>query len=632
MTTQAAMSEKLSKSIAFPANGKDATIAGWQKLRSSVPIPEGRNTKGSSLSNRLLTVVDFDLLKPGDAQNLMDGVQVGEMIIDQCPDVIDTFQVKSGSGGLHYYFKHNPRLKSRSQVVTVVRNNDIFRAKINVKNVNMIYQKGICPSNVMTESCEIINDVEPQTMPEWVEICLTTPLIIDDDEIEILEEACPESYRNQYDYDEVESDIIKCILAGLSPQRADNRDDWLMVCFACGKISRAQNIDVLPWLKFFGSRSDKYNEIETTKNYERSKGDSTIKTLWWMLMLDNPSKWSELRQKHEDNSSKIYYYNDFRTLAREAKEKGELSLMAVKNYIKSAFVRVIGSESTWLIREDSKWTRVKKIDFSDVNFKFRYNNRDYTLKNVFESMRKSQKLTLYGDIDYSPYLIQHDDSHAFNTFVPFPFRYKAIFTDADNRRCLAAVDLILKHIKLYLCNDNEAIYSYYLRYIAHAFQYPSIKPERSLIIISRRDVGEYLINRDLMSKIFGEWNYIQINSRRLHSKYNVYMADKLWCVVSMVDTDFSKQISTNYLTIHSKRSKPYTISDRRRIICFSDRDQKRSSNVYIWNAGSASPPEMHFDELIRCVNDPVVQEAFFDYITHLNLSGFQINSPPEIHA
>ena len=148
----------------------------------------------------------------------------------------------------------------------------------------------------------------------------------------------------------------------------------------------------------------------------------------------------------------------------------------------------------------------------------------------------------------------------YNTFTEFAVESKAI-TKNDIQD-----SLILKHIRLVLCNDDEDVYNYFIKWLAVKIQDPARKVNTSMIFRSVEGTGKDLFFNYFGNNILGSKYYANEDKAELYfGRFNSAIEDIILAVVNESSVKDNMQMTNNiknaitrdYNTIEHKGLKPY---------------------------------------------------------------------------
>ena len=161
----------------------------------------------------------------------------------------------------------------------------------------------------------------------------------------------------------------------------------------------------------------------------------------------------------------------------------------------------------------------------------------------------------YDKIDFLP--AQEAPSNIFNTFKGFQGE-KATKYDNVN----VEESLIMKHIKEVICNNDKAVSTYFINFLANLLQHPHKKSNTSLIIKSVQGCGKDTIFNWFGNKILGSNYYFNDDSAELiFGRFNSCIENKILCVLNeasgkdtfTINEKIKNAITRNINTIEKKK-------------------------------------------------------------------------------
>lgn len=454
--------------------------------------------------------------------------------------------------------------------------------------------------------------------------------------------------------DELRSRVAE-LLGGYTTARAEDRADWVNVCHAVGHVAREGGIDLLAELQEWASKASNYSETETEALYNDANGELGMGSLVHYWKQDNPGRTlrrigAQQAEVKEDADVKVpergWVYSDYLDLIEESKTSAGLTLARVKSYIKGVYVFITNSgNGVWYTREIIEglveWTRLSQGPCENNDFTFRPPgaNADYEFRHVFINMKKTNQIKTYKTVDYRPYLRPptQETKEIFNLFRPFPWPYIENYGDEQKQQDEERITPILKHIDEIICAGDEAIQKYYKGYLAHIVQKPDEKPEVMLAQVAKMGLGKDLINFDLMEGVIGAWNCYRVCSlKMLKTRFNKEHEGKLLTIISelrdrgdkpMSADDMKSEITDKKMNIEPKGKEKYTVRDYRRFIGFGNNrnclsiapDDRR---FVVWDNKEKPRSRAYYNDLAKLVFDPLAQQAFFNYLSHYDISDY----------
>jgi P4 family phage/plasmid primase-like protien len=232
----------------------------------------------------------------------------------------DTVSVKSGSGGVHYYFKYNKELENitskdhcfgkdydidiKTNGGCVIAPPSTYHNKNMEKDVSYIWNKSIF-------------DYEPSEMPDWIQNLLlnkkkNTKLdenIKDDIKNNIKEKITENKKNDEYDIIDLNdneqkkqfnSDDIEQLIDMLSMSRCASYNEWINVGLCLYNIDQT---NLYIWRKW-SRKSDKYESgicEDKWKSFKKEKSGLKIGSLLSWCKNDNKEKYELFMKRHQLN-------------------------------------------------------------------------------------------------------------------------------------------------------------------------------------------------------------------------------------------------------------------------------------------------------------------------------------------
>ena len=651
--------------IYFPCKGKIPSVKEWQKLTTSKKVKEKSNYGVLCGKVSGITIIDID--NKSDAM-IKNGVDIWNLLLKQFNDgtALETPTVKTGSSGLHIYFKYNASLKTGTHCI---KGYDSSGFKITYA-VDVRNDGGYCVSDGSVHpdtkkkyryvkdfmDCNLIE------MPDWLVKAFKMDINLDiGNKITFTAREkpikTPEIIESPEETPNISIELFRQIIVALSPQRAHSYDSWLKVCFAVGGIDKRFGWNNIDTLNEFASKANNYNECETEKRYEEGDGTIGLGSMWHWLKEDDPAKFKELYDKfRQEAGSKCFYYGDYKKLVGLHSERGFLYINEVKEYLKGAFVKIDnGGNTRWLSRNRDTdgtdiWELMHTMPFSDNKIDMflpsseKEEKEEKKKKTSFYAILKAFSVhpdfPIYDKLDFRPYLRedekQYRDGEVFNLFKGFPHNPDGPYDEK-------VIEPILQCMRDVISGGNEEFFNYYLRYIAHAIQYPDEKPGVAIIIISKPGLGKDLIHFDFLQRVFGHRLLHRVNDlSEITRKFNKKLEGKLMTIVGEIrsfnnelDTEKLKGVITdNTLNIEPKGKDPYEIRDRQRFVCHTNNmipigtteDDRR---LLIHKVGKEFiQSREYYNNLVQIVHNPETAVHFFKFLAQMDLSDFDIRERP----
>ena len=281
--------------------------------------------------------------------------------------------------------------------------------------------------------------------------------------------------------------------------------------------------------------------------------------------------------------------------------------------------------------------------------RFRDDSIDFLTRSAFEL--KYANKTFQNNEDkktkISTYWLHHPDRLEYDDLIFDPGRnphpgalnlYRGLACDPvnDPDSCVVFIDL-LKNV---ICDGNEELFDYLIRWMAHIVQFPHIKPGVALVFVGGRGVGKDSAI-SYLGKIFRPENYRNVSHPRhvvgnfnanqkqallLHMQEGVFAGNK-------ADNEVLKALITSERTlIEPKGMEPFEIESFLRLAITTNSlraipaaaDERRFA---VFKCGAKLLPE--FYERLYAERENGGPAAVLGYLQDIDLTGFNIRKAPE---
>lgn len=222
-----------------------------------------------------------------------------------------------------------------------------------------------------------------------------------------------------------------------------------------------------------------------------------------------------------------------------------------------------------------------------------------------------------------------------NLWVPFAFYEMGEWAEEDTMECEGvlphttspAVTTILNHIRI-LCGNDEAVYTYFIQWMAQMVQYPEIK-SICPVLISKQGAGKGTLIR-LMERMLGQSKVMTSSTpaRDVWGDFNGAMSTSFLVNLDELakkDTvealgRIKALITEPTLMINNKGINAYPIQSYHRFIATTNKedpiptsaDDRR--NLIIRSSDELIGNKAYFTELYRLISDDNVVRAFGEYL------------------
>lgn len=305
-----------------------------------------------------------------------------------------------------------------------------------------------------------------------------------------------------------------------------------------------------------------------------------------------------------------------------------------------------------------------KIEFEKNHFKCLQDGLIYEIvKNNVYSFSKTQTKDKYGHIDcviesnlsskklpkvvkfinhwledndmrtfkFVDFFFSDDDcpDDTFNLFLGFDVDFIETFEPNEEQK--QDLQFILDHFK-YLCNNEDDVYDYVMKWYAFMFKYPSKRSNTTIFMKSKQGVGKN-ISIELMFKLIGpKYCFITDNIERdAFGHFNPNMKDKLLIVFDEMDSmglkysDKIKSVVTGPTIVINEKNKAELVSkNNARYIFFSNNDFcvkiEKEDRRYLPIECELKPlDKAYFTKFTKIMNDTNMQRLFYDYLLSVDV-------------
>ena len=308
-------------------------------------------------------------------------------------------------------------------------------------------------------------------------------------------------------------------------------------------------------------------------------------------------------------------------------KKNEFELNHCKIINKGIYIKTTNNDNIIMSKKQIK-EAYEHITINDENKK----------KKIFIDLWISgnDNIKHYDDLDIFPYPLKCPDN-IFNMWTPFEMEKINNYTPNND-----ALNIILNHIKI-LCNNEDNIYNYFIKWIGQLIQYPAIKTIVPTLI-SKEGAGKgTLIN--LITLMLGENKCLETTTpnRDVWGNFNSCMVNKYFInlnELSKKDTveaegKIKGLITDKSLTINSKGINQYNIKSYHRfLITTNNEDPVKTSNTDRRNLIIRSSDELigkkeYFNKLYKLLDDVNVIKTVYEYFKSIpDLDKFNLLTLP----
>jgi hypothetical protein len=200
---------------------------------------------------------------------------------------------------------------------------------------------------------------------------------------------------------------------------------------------------------------------------------------------------------------------------------------------------------------------------------------------------------------------------------------------------------ILNHIKEVICDNDENVYVFVIKWMAHLFQKPSEKPRVALGVRGERQIGKGVIFDELFKLLLGELEFISTDLTCLDSNvnHNIEIRDKLLIYFNEVGWNDRKDIGKMNALITDQtikyrelRHTPFEGRSFHRVVITTNADRiievKDTSVRWVLMTASSKYKGNHkyFDDLRECIHS--CYGSFLNYLLSIDISDWNFRDIP----
>lgn len=252
---------------------------------------------------------------------------------------------------------------------------------------------------------------------------------------------------------------------------------------------------------------------------------------------------------------------------------------------------------------------------------------------AFDDLLAAGAIETVDAIDYvpgEPIVFERDGQRYYNSYREAA---RAEFNKATAKN---AVKIFREHVAYMTTSEQEE--KTLLQFFAYAIQHPGKKIAWApLLITPRTGVGKSFF-AEMLERLCGEHNVSPVLSHDLLSKYNDFLAEKLWVIAHEVETGekeamarLKSLITEKRVRVDGKYARTYTTQNAANFIFLSnkidaiksDREDRRLFVIY----NNAEPqPQDYYDRLFAMLEND--SEAVRRYLESVDVSGFNPHARP----
>ena len=221
-----------------------------------------------------------------------------------------------------------------------------------------------------------------------------------------------------------------------------------------------------------------------------------------------------------------------------------------------------------------------------------------------------------------------------------PYKYSKI-TEYTNKK--EEVEFILNHFKI-MCNNDEKMYKYLLRWISHLLNKPAEKTT-CLVFIGKQGVGKTTIPLTL-KKIIGKEKYIEATnpSRDIWGTFNELLMPPTMLVnlseLSKKDTVNSMEqikglVKDPHMNINGKNKPKIALECYHRFMITTNHnepikiEEDERSIVFIDSSSEKKGNSEYFNKYYKYLEDEDVMKSLYEYFMSVDCEGFKNEELPK---
>lgn len=337
-----------------------------------------------------------------------------------------------------------------------------------------------------------------------------------------------------------------------------------------------------------------------------------------------------LTYKQHDNTIKHdFNFNIFDDVCQEF-EKTHCKIIN-----RSCFVKITNNDITYMGINEIKvsYSHLKFLSLDTLLKKPKLKQKSFINEWVdYEHIRK------YNDTGIFPPPLKCPDN-ILNLWVPFIGH--ELIESFNNKK--TDLEFILNHIKG-LCNDENDVYDYFIKWMAHMVQNPAQK-STAITLISEEGAGKGTLNI-LIEKMLGKSKVLQTEDPKQYvfGKFNSLMTTSFFVNLNEVSLKDSQEcegkmkalITDGKLNINEKGKKEYTINSYHRWLITTNNDlglnkthENDRRNLIIRSSDKFIGNRQHFDYIYKILDDnDVIATCFNFFLNEVDLTNFNVNDKP----
>ena len=607
-----------------------------------------------------LIVVDVDKAKPGETE-YVDGLTYWKDFIEpKLKEFPATRLVQSGGGGLHYYYKYEPRL-------SVLRNKARLRLEDGSEVTIDIRTDGgyiVAPPSIHVDTGKqytLLDDAEVQPMPEFLIDFLWKGQ--GGEEVRGAERVAETQgvgirFGDMVTIDgeerEINSALIREVLSFIPCPTEPSKwggyfRDLRSLCEDKSREIQKEVYEVVDeWCKGDPANPNKgYNAFDNMEQW--NAGGATgydFRVLIGMAVNNGLKRQQPNIVKGHLTNPAIEVYFEEQLIAHS------INRTTSKDDILQTLVDTVG----FIAKDGLIITKTKNQENNVVEFEL-FEPRSFEAKydkflkfkfggkkvNITTLISRNMGLVVYSRLTFMPYRVDELDPTPENVINLFPG-----FTAKPNASGKGRA--FFRHLKEVICSDDETIYQHILKWFSFQVQFPGVKPKLCPIFKSReQQVGKNLLLDFFGEKILGKALYLCTTSiDSVVGQFNSLARARKLIVLNEADQAGEKWhsaaaqlkgvITDTMVTYNEKCKAQVHLSDYAAYaICTNKmmpaKIETGDSRFFVIDVSDKyKGNSRYFDEIVADLSDPEAPGAVLHDLMNIDLTGYKPQDCPETQA
>jgi len=597
-----------------------------------------------------------------------------------------TTTVETPSGGLHLYYKYDPRIKTTTKLdgyeIDVRNDRSLImapgspyeakgpKAKFNGKLYE--FQKGLDWSVLQP-----MDDI-------WFQF---QQFGVDRETFKVKPPKQPKKVVVSRDSTNGRKDTNRDHFMALMLEynrKFDSRDNWLTGIWSICRVAHDNGFCAMKfadeWSSKIGGYTGSKAVASVVSSFNLDKAIDCGMGLPYILSKLPPN--NEARIEFLKNFRRQYYFLDHVSLLARNATEGHIKLVEVHDFLSTAMIKVVRAGTPfWYLRYRCDNGVDDWALFKGTGNPFKGDNKGaftYLVPKTPEEIQKEKdkgvenpetvkrvessfnvqlvkhqytKIPTYTDIVFRPYYGDVPPCHP-DTFNAFPGYKHRAYSDEEVDELLTdpvvkkRIQMVLNHWEETMCNNNKEMANYVLNWLAWLLRYGWKKPKVFLVFIGKPGLGKNLMWEDLVVHgILGKsLGHVVQDMKRFQSNFNMQRLNKCLhifnectCIQSnnRVNWDQMKSLTELHFTAEPKGKESFCATDPAGNVFLSN--QKMPVNVANddrrYAVTSMNPKykanRKYWNRLVAAIQDERVQRLFFTGLVNRDLSGFVMQDIPE---